>query len=92
MSEQHEMPDMNDAHGGAAAATVAESLHVDRYESAWMRLSVVVLVIFVIAITISSFSVGFQIPGVYQRIDPASLTNPDSPFANPGLRELAPGQ
>ena len=91
MSEHHEVPDVNDAHGGGAAVAVAETLHVDRYESLWMRLSVVVLVIFFITIVVSSFSMGFQLPGVYQRIDPATLANPDSPFANPGLRELAPG-
>jgi cytochrome c oxidase subunit 2 len=91
MSEHHAMPDPTPTGGGAAVAT-AESLHVDRYESAWMRISFVVLLIFLVAITISAFSVGFQLPGVYQRIDPATLMNPDSPFANPQLRELAPGR
>ena len=91
MSEQHDTPEVNDVHGNGTATAATESFHVDRYESAWMRISVVVLVIFFIAITISAFSVGFQVPGVYQRIDPATLSNPDSPFANPGLRELSPG-
>lgn len=90
MSEQHDTPEVNDVHGDGTAVASA-TLHVDRYESVWMRISVAVLVIFFIAITISAFSVGFQVPGVYQRIDPATLASPDSPFANPGLRELSPG-
>lgn len=99
MSDHHETPDPNvpaisEVGDGnhAAEAMTAETLHVDRYESAWMRLSFVVLVIFFVAITVSAFSVGFQLPGVYQRVDPATLMNPDSPFANPQLRELAPGK
>jgi cytochrome c oxidase subunit 2 len=57
-----------------------------------MRISFVVLAIFFIAIVISAFSIGFQVPGVYQRIDPATLHNADSPFADPQVRELAPGR
>lgn len=103
MSEQHDSPTGKEGHtdgyidahsihseGGAAAAS-AEELHVDRYESIWMRISLVVLVIFFITIVTSAFSVGFQLPGVYQRIDPATLMDEGSPFANPELRELAPG-
>lgn len=98
MSEQHDLPTGGDGHdlhgeGGApvAAEVTAEELHVDRYESIWMRISLVVLVIFFITIVTSAVSVGFQLPGVYQRIDPATLMDEGSPFANPELRELAPG-
>lgn len=95
MSEQHETPHTTpdaipDIASGGAAVT-AETLHVDRYESVWMRLSLVVLVVFFITITVSAFSTGFQLPGVYQRIDPATLLDADSPFASPELRELSPG-
>ena len=98
MSEHHETPapheEASHTHSNPAtdASEAVETFHVDRYESAWMRLSFVVLVIFLVAITVSAFSVGFQVPGVYQRIDPATLMNEDSPFANPQLRELAPGR
>lgn len=68
------------------------NLHVDRYESIWIRMTLGMLVIFTIAVVVSSFAWGIQLPGVYQRIDPATLTDPSSPFANPGLRELAPGK
>jgi cytochrome c oxidase subunit 2 len=71
---------------------LAETLHVDRYEGFWMRLSVAILVLFFLAITISGFASGFQVPGVVQRIDPATLYEPGSPFAEPAMRELAPGR
>jgi cytochrome c oxidase subunit 2 len=69
-----------------------ETLHVDRFEGAWMRIAVAVLAIFFISILVSAFASGFQVPGVYQRIDPTKLYEPGSPFAEPGLRELAPGK
>ncbi|MCB0065483.1 MAG: cytochrome c oxidase subunit II [Caldilineaceae bacterium] len=68
------------------------NLHVDRYEAAWIRISVIVLVIFTIFVALSGFAWGIQLPGVYQRIDPATLNDAGSPFAEPGLRELAPGK
>jgi cytochrome c oxidase subunit II len=93
MSDHQETPNLEVSHssGGAGVAT-AEMLHVDRYEGIWMRISLVVLVVFFITVLVSSFSTGFQVPGVYQRIDPATLHNADSPFANPEVRELAPGK
>jgi cytochrome c oxidase subunit 2 len=91
MSDQANVPLPEPGHNGSTIVD-SEMLHVDRYESAWMRLSFAVLVVFFVAIVFSSFSVGFQVPGVYQRIDPATLLNEDSPFANPTLRELAPGK
>lgn len=79
-------------HGAEAADATAEALHVDRYEGIWIRLSVVILVVFFLAITLAGFAAGFQVPGVTQRIDPTKLYEPGSPFANPELRELAPGR
>jgi cytochrome c oxidase subunit 2 len=87
-----------DPHGGPESAPTAvagetpQMLHVDRYEGIWIRLSLVIIVVFFLAITLAAFSSGFQVPGVYQRIDPATLFDADSPFANPQLRELAPGR
>jgi cytochrome c oxidase subunit 2 len=93
MSEHHEAPEVSATHsGGGAAVATADTLHVDRYESVWMRLSFVVLAIFFVAIVVSAFSAGFQVPGVYQRIDPATLMDADSPFSTPQVRELAPGR
>jgi cytochrome c oxidase subunit 2 len=67
-------------------------LHVDRYEAAWIRITTVITVVFILAIITASASYGIQVPGVYGRIDPRTLMEPSSPFADPQLRELAPGR
>jgi cytochrome c oxidase subunit 2 len=94
--EQPHGPEHGEAHAAEAAAQdpmqPQEMLHVDKYEGWWMRISVVVVVIMVLAITIAGFGVGVQVPGQYARITPEDLADPDNPFANPGLRELAPGK
>ena len=74
------------------SAEPIEEFHVDRYESAWMRLSAVILAIFFVTVLISGFSAGFQVPGVYERVDPTTLYDEGSPWAQPELRELAPGK
>ncbi|MEZ4867454.1 MAG: cytochrome c oxidase subunit II [Caldilineaceae bacterium] len=79
-------------HGAEEQVEQGEILHVDRYEAAWIRISLIVTVIFALAVGISGFAWGIQLPGYYQRIDPKTLNDPGSPFAQPGLRELAPGK
>mgnify|MGYP003378390354 CR=1 FL=1 len=90
MSAEHQTPQE------APAGHDAAEFHVDWYESAWLKLSVLLLLIFGTAISISSFGYGVQIPSVYQRIDPRVFATPGAPdagaFTNPGLRELSPGQ
>lgn len=84
------------AHAADEHAVATESnmpnLHVDRYETIWIRMTIGMLVVFTIAVVLSGFAWGIQLPGAYQRIDPATLNDPGSPFAEPGLRELAPGK
>lgn len=67
-------------------------LHVDRYEGAWMRFAAIVSVIFLVAIVVSAFAIGIQLPGQYARITPEELADPNNPFNQAGLRELAPGK
>ena len=67
-------------------------MHIDRYEQIWIRLSVFVLVAFILAVLAASISAGIQVPGVVGRVDPNTVTEPGSPWAEPGLRELAPGK
>ena len=47
-----------------------ETFHVDFFEGAWMRVAVAVTVVFVIALAISGFAIGVQLPGAYARITP----------------------
>jgi cytochrome c oxidase subunit 2 len=67
-------------------------LHVESYEAWWIRVSMIIIVVFVLAIIVASVAFNIQVPGVGGRIDPNALDAPGSPFANPGLRELAPGK
>lgn len=68
------------------------SIHIDKFEGAWIRISVVVVIVFIVAVTVSSFAVGVQLPGQYSRIQPEDFSDPNNPFSSPGLRELAPGK
>lgn len=83
---------MSNGNGNPVMQLVEESepLHVDWYEGLWIRISVGVLVIFVVAVLISSSAFSIQVPGVYARVDPQALA--DTPFGEPGLREVAPGK
>jgi cytochrome c oxidase subunit 2 len=93
MSDQSHGPEgSGPAHGHEEAHHVEDSLHVERWEGIWMRATTVMVVVFVLAIIVSATAFGITVPGVSGRIDPATLNDPGSPFANPGLRELAPGK
>ena len=67
------------------------SFEVDRYERNWMRFSVVLLLAFLTTVTIAGFSMGFQVAGAEQEVDPRTLLDTE-PWSEPGLREIAPGQ
>jgi cytochrome c oxidase subunit 2 len=68
-------------------------MHVDKYEQAWIRLSLFVLVVFILAVFTTSVVNGIKLPTVVQRVDPKTVTTPGvSPWAEPGLREIAPGK
>jgi cytochrome c oxidase subunit 2 len=68
-----------------------ESMGIDPYERNWMRFSIVLLVVFLTAVTVAGFALGFQVPGEEGRVDPATITQ-TGPFANPGVRQIAPGE
>lgn len=67
------------------------SLHVDRYERGWIIAAVALLVMFALAVTVASFALGIQLPAPEARVDPNTVAQ-QGPFANPGIRELAPGK
>ena len=71
----------------------AQKLHVDSYERTWMIVSAVLLVLFATAVSVAAFGMGIQVPAPYQRVDPRIVaTDPNSPWSNPGLREITPGK
>ena len=70
----------------------SQGLHVEKWEGIWMRVTTAMVVVFILAIVISATAFGISVPGVSGRVNPADLVNPDNPFSQPGLRELAPGK
>ena len=70
-----------------------KSMHIDRLEKTWLVITVVTLVVFAAVIFVTAFAGGIQVPVPYQRVDPNTLmSDPNSPWANPGLREIVPGE
>jgi cytochrome c oxidase subunit 2 len=61
------------------------------FEALWILPSIAVPAAMLVAIAISAFAIGIQLPGVGGRVDPQALAS-SPPFDQPGLRELAPGR
>jgi cytochrome c oxidase subunit 2 len=71
----------------------AKELHIDRYERNWMIFSAILLVLFATAVSVAAFGMGIQVPAPEQRVDPRTVaTDPNSPWSNPGLRQISEGK
>ncbi len=68
----------------------ALTMGIDPYERNWMRLSVLLLVVFFATVSIAGFAMGFQVNGEDQEVDPRTILQ-EEPWSNPGLREIEPG-
>ena len=66
-------------------------MHIDLYEKWWMAISIVVLVVFSVAIGVAGFALGIQVPEPEERIDPRTVDE-HAEFGHPGLRELSPNK
>lgn len=71
--------------------TTKPSIHINPYERNWLIISAATLVGFFITVTIAGFALGIQLPSPETRVDPNTVAK-EGPFADPGLRELAPGK
>lgn len=71
--------------------TPDQPMHVDPYERGWMIATIVLLVVFALAVAVAGAAMGVQLPAPEARVDPNTVAL-QGPFANPGLRELAPGK
>ena len=70
-----------------------QKLHINVYERNWMIFSLIMLVAFAVVVSVAAFGMGIQVPAPEQRVDPKTVaTDPNSPWSNPGLREVAPGK
>ncbi|MER3457610.1 MAG: cytochrome c oxidase subunit II [Chloroflexota bacterium] len=61
------------------------------FESLWILPSIAIPIAMMVAIVLSAFAIGIQLPGVAGRVDPQVLAS-SPPFDQPGLRQLAPGR
>lgn len=61
------------------------------FESLWILPSIAIPIAMMVAIALSAFAIGIQLPGVAGRVDPQTLAS-SPPFDQPGLRQLAPGR
>ncbi len=68
-----------------------ETIHIDVYERGWIVVSLVLLIAFGVAVGVAGFALGIQVPSPEQRVDPRTVAT-QGPWAEPGLRELAPGK
>jgi cytochrome c oxidase subunit 2 len=70
-------------------------MHIDRTERIFIIGSIVLIVIFAVAIAASSIAYGIQVPAPYDQVDPRTVATPPSPWGAPveeRVRELAPGE
>lgn len=70
-------------------------MHMDRRERLYLYGTIALLSVFVLAIAISSFAYGIQVPTPYETVDPKTVATPPSPWGAPEaerVRELAPGK
>lgn len=69
-------------------------IHVDRTEKLYIIISVALIAVFFVALAVSSFVYGIQVPVPELQVDPRTIATPapGNPFGEPGLRELAPGK
>ncbi len=66
-------------------------IHVDRYEKWWIGLSGAVIIVFFLAVLVSAFAFGFQVPYTSAQVDPNTVKN-TAPFNEPGMKQVAPGK
>jgi cytochrome c oxidase subunit 2 len=74
-----------------SAQSSQPKIQVDVYERRWLMLSIAMLVVFSIAVGVSAFAGGIQLPGPEMRVDPNTVDK-EGPWATPGLKELSPGK
>ncbi len=71
-------------------------MHIDRTERLFIIGSIVMVIIFAIAVAISGIAYGIQVPAPYEQVNPNTVATPgNSPWGEPvgeRVRELAPGE
>ncbi len=66
-------------------------MKVHTYEKAFLYVGAGMLVVFMITLALTSYTMGISLPDDVARIDPLKVRS-IPPFDNPGVRETAPGK
>lgn len=61
-------------------------MHIHKFESFWIKLSFVLIGIFIATVVYGFIAMDLKVIGDYQTVDPQNLE--ETPFANPGIREV----
>lgn len=71
-------------------------MHIDRTEKIFIIASIILVVVFALAIAVSTLAFGIQVPSSYEQVNPNTVATPGaSPWGVPmdeRVRELAPGK
>lgn len=70
-------------------------MHIDRYERWYLFGAIALLLVFMLALAVSSFAWGIRVPVPYEQVDPRTVATPPSPWGlseEERVRELAPGR
>ena len=78
------------ADGGPTPEDTPLSMGIDPFERNWIRMSILLLIVFFTTVSISGFALGFQVDGANQEVDPETVLD-SPPWNEPGLREISPG-
>ncbi len=81
------MTSTTDDTGTPRPAETELTMGIDPIERNWMRVSIALLVGFAAVVTVAGFTMGFQVPGADQEVDPTELVA-TAPWNEPGLREI----
>ena len=66
-------------------------MRVHTYEKAFLSVGAGMLVVFMITLALTSYTMGISLPDDVDKIDPMEVRS-IPPFDNPGVRETAPGK
>ncbi len=72
-------------------AEIELDMGIDPFERNWMRVSILLLVVFFVTVSISGFALGFQVSGAETEVDPRTVMD-SPPWSEPGLREISEGR
>jgi cytochrome c oxidase subunit 2 len=72
---------------------MSKQMHIHPAEKRWITISLVMLGVFLTAVSVAAFALGIQVPSPETRVDPQTVAvDPNSPWSEPGVREIVPGE